>query len=123
MRLLLDMNLTPEWVDVLTEAGYDTVHWRSVGDPRAPDETIWDYAIEHELVIVTHDLDFGERLALTNAVAPSVVQLRSRGTFPMDAANALTRSLSRCELELESGALLVVDVAKERLRLLPLDAR
>jgi len=27
MKLLVDMNLSPEWVGVLKEAGWETVHW------------------------------------------------------------------------------------------------
>jgi predicted nuclease of predicted toxin-antitoxin system len=31
MRLLIDMNLTPRWVHFLRHAGYEAVHWSSVG--------------------------------------------------------------------------------------------
>ncbi|UHD17820.1 DUF5615 family PIN-like protein [Thiocapsa bogorovii] len=37
LRLVIDVNLSPEWVPVLTEAGFETVHWTQVGDPSAPD--------------------------------------------------------------------------------------
>lgn len=37
LRLVNDVNLSPEWVAVLTEAGFATVHWTQVGDPSAPD--------------------------------------------------------------------------------------
>jgi predicted nuclease of predicted toxin-antitoxin system len=27
MKLLLDMNLSPRWVNVLTDNGYEALHW------------------------------------------------------------------------------------------------
>lgn len=33
MKLLLDMNLSPLWVEALEEQGYEAVHWSRVGAP------------------------------------------------------------------------------------------
>ncbi len=30
MKLLIDMNLSPRWVDVLVNAGFDAAHWASL---------------------------------------------------------------------------------------------
>lgn len=35
MKLLIDMNLSPLWVDTLTRHGWEAVHWSTVGDPHA----------------------------------------------------------------------------------------
>jgi predicted nuclease of predicted toxin-antitoxin system len=64
MKLLVDMNLSPEWVAVLKEAGWETEHWSKVGDPRAADSEIMAWATKHGHVVFTHDLDFGSLLAL-----------------------------------------------------------
>jgi predicted nuclease of predicted toxin-antitoxin system len=40
MKIVLDMNLSPDWVPVLGNAGYDAVHWSTVGDPGASDRVI-----------------------------------------------------------------------------------
>lgn len=40
MKILIDMNLSPAWVDVLNQAGHEAIHWSNVGDPRAPDAQI-----------------------------------------------------------------------------------
>ena len=37
MKLLLDMNLSPKWCDVLRGHGWETVHWSTVGAPTAAD--------------------------------------------------------------------------------------
>jgi predicted nuclease of predicted toxin-antitoxin system len=31
MKLLVDMNLSPQWIRVLTDAGVDAAHWSSLG--------------------------------------------------------------------------------------------
>jgi len=33
MKLLLDMNLSPRWIQTLEDQGWEAVHWTSVGDP------------------------------------------------------------------------------------------
>jgi predicted nuclease of predicted toxin-antitoxin system len=40
MKLLLDMNLSPAWVPVLQQEGWQTSHWASVGPINAPDTEI-----------------------------------------------------------------------------------
>lgn len=40
MRFLIDMNLSPDWIEVLTEEGWEAVHWSTVGAYRATDESM-----------------------------------------------------------------------------------
>jgi predicted nuclease of predicted toxin-antitoxin system len=40
MRFLLDMNLSPDWVDEFKRRGISAIHWSQVGDIRASDTTI-----------------------------------------------------------------------------------
>ena len=40
LRLLVDMNLSPEWLSTLREAGHQALHWSEVADPRAPDSEL-----------------------------------------------------------------------------------
>ena len=44
MKLLIDMNLSPRWVGVLREAGFDAVHWSTLGRSNALDTEIMDFA-------------------------------------------------------------------------------
>ncbi|WP_201219744.1 DUF5615 family PIN-like protein [Halochromatium roseum] len=37
LRLVIDVNLSPEWVPILSEAGFEAVHWTEIGDPSASD--------------------------------------------------------------------------------------
>lgn len=77
MRFLIDMNLSPEWVDFFRKENLEAVHWSQIGDPRASDTEIFNYAKANDFVVFTHDLDFGAILASTNANAPSVIQART----------------------------------------------
>lgn len=65
MKVLVDVNLSPGWTDVLAAHGIEAVHWTSVGAPRASDAELMGYARDHGYVVFTHDLDFGTLLALT----------------------------------------------------------
>ena len=40
VRILIDMNLSPTWVDVFTSANWSAVHWSTVGNPNATDQEI-----------------------------------------------------------------------------------
>ena len=53
MKLLLDMNLTPDWVGFLREQGFEAVHWSTVGDPRAIDASIMEWARRGGYVVFT----------------------------------------------------------------------
>jgi predicted nuclease of predicted toxin-antitoxin system len=122
MKLLLDMNLSPRWCDILRRHGLSCTHWREVGDLHATDATVMQWADEHGCVVVTHDLDFGALLAATQALAPSVIQIRTQDIMPSVMEGLLVGVLRRYERELEAGALIVVDTTKARVRILPLSS-
>ena len=44
MRLLLDANVSPQSVELLGDAGYESAHVRDVGLLHADDEPILDFA-------------------------------------------------------------------------------
>ncbi len=43
----------------------EAVHWSEIGKMNAPDKQILQYAKAHNFVIFTHDLDFGNILAVS----------------------------------------------------------
>ena len=120
MKLLVDMNLSPEWVPVLTQAGWETVHWSGIGNPRAADSEIMAWATQNGHVVITHDLDFGTMLALTQAEGPSVIQVRTQDATPLAIGKLVISALHQFQTELETGALIVLDEASVRARILPL---
>jgi len=121
MKILIDMNLSPDWVDVLIGNGFEALHWSTIGDPRAEDSVLMDWARTNGYVVFTHDLDFGTLLALTRAESPSVIQVRTQDVTPTHLAGMIIAALRNYESLLESGALIVLDEAKSRVRILPLE--
>ena len=120
MKLLADMNLSPDWVAVLERAGWETLHWSTIGNPRAADSEIMAWAKQNGRVVFTHDLDFGTLLALTQAEGPSVIQVRTQDVTPAAIGKLVVGALRQFQPELEKGALIVLDEANVRARILPL---
>jgi predicted nuclease of predicted toxin-antitoxin system len=120
IKLLIDMNLSPDWVEIFTRKGWTAIHWSTVGGPQAEDSVIMEWARFHGYVIITHDLDFGTILALTYADGPSVIQVRTQDVFPTHLEKILFAALERYEALLESGVLIIVDEKNMRARILPI---
>ncbi|MCX6902562.1 MAG: DUF5615 family PIN-like protein, partial [Verrucomicrobia bacterium] len=40
----MDMNLSPEWLKMLEQAGWQASHWSNVGSPTAPDTDLLAWA-------------------------------------------------------------------------------
>jgi len=122
MKILVDMNLSPDWVPVLKDAGLEAVHWSEVGDPSASDQIVMGHAAAHGYVVFTHDLDFGAILAATHAAAPSVLQIRTQDVDPASLAKTVISVLRQCQKYFESGALISLDESTHRIRVLPIRA-
>lgn len=121
MKLVIDMNLSPDWVPLLQGHGFESIHWSSVGAPNADDTAIVQWARENHAVIFTHDLDFGIALALTRAGSPSVIQARTQDVSPAHLGATVISVLHRHREVIASGALITIDEAKSRVRILPLE--
>lgn len=119
-KLLLDMNRSPEWAPTLENHGWRAVHWSDVGDPGAPDTEVMDWARANQCVVFTHDLDFGAMLALTHADGPSVLQVRAENILPNLLQDSVIAALNQHQTDLSSGALVVVDQSRSRVRVLPI---
>jgi len=120
MRIVVDMSLSPTWRETFEQNGFEATHWSEVGNPRAKDREILAWAREHRFIVFTHDLDFGHLLALTHAAGPSVIQVRSEDVLPESIGPVVLRALRQHRSLLESGALVVIEPADFRVRILPI---
>ena len=120
MKIVIDMNLSPNWVALLTEAGHEAVHWSDVGSANAPDREIMSWAQSKGFVVFTHDLDFGTILAATNAESPSVFQVRTQDVSPQHMGALVVSALVQFEERLNKGALVSLDEKRARARILPI---
>jgi len=119
MKILIDMNLSPLWREFLKTNGVEAIHWIDVGDPRAKDSTIMQWAKANDYAVFTHDLDFGAILAVTNASRPSVIQVRTHGILPSQIGNLVVTALKTHTAAIDAGALIVIDESRMRVRILP----
>ena len=120
MKLLVDMNLSPRWVKTLLEAGIEAEHWSNLGPANVSDAEIMAFARSNGYVVLTHDLEFSAILAAARDAKPSVVQIRSDNVRPETVGAVLIEAVRQMAPQLEAGALLTIDPARARLRILPL---
>ena len=83
---------------LLRAAGHEAVLWSEVGDPRAPDSALMQWATANGYAVFTHDLDFGTMLALSGTNGPFVVQVRCLNGLP-EAIGHLVLSLDSPEAQ------------------------
>jgi len=120
MRLLVDMNLPPKFADMLTDKGVEAVHWYNIGAPDAKDSEILTYAINHDFIVISCDLDFSTILSSTRGEKPSVVQVRTQDYLSEETASLIVNTVKNNKNALEEGAVLTINAKKGRLRMLPL---
>ncbi len=58
MRFLLDQNVSPQTLLFLKSLGIDVLDVRGVGLKGKDDDLIYEYALQHKLVIITYDHEF-----------------------------------------------------------------
>jgi predicted nuclease of predicted toxin-antitoxin system len=84
------------------------------------DEVIMQWALNNNYIVFTNDLDFGSLLAVTQAQFPSVIQVRAQDLLPQNLEKIVMNALKQFELELESGALVTIDISRSKVRILPI---
>lgn len=105
---------------VLQSMGHEAIHAFALGKAFAPDEELVRYAQEHQMILVTTDLDFGAILALRGSVIPTVILFRLTYATPdkiFDHLRFLLNQLSPNEL---TQAIILVEDTRIRVRKLPI---
>ena len=121
MRFLLDENQSPRIADLLVEAGHDAIHVRDLDLRTSPDADVLAAAREGGRVIVAADTDFGELLAASSAGTPSVLLMRRQaGRRAHEIAALILANLEAVGEDLQSGAVVVFDDDRIRIRSLPI---
>ena len=120
MKFLADMGVSMTVIRTLRQNGYDAVHLREEGLQRLADAEIVLKARLEERIVLTFDLDFGDILAASADVLPSVIIFRLQNTMPSFVASRLLEVLSECGQDLTTGAILTVQDNRYRLRRLPI---
>lgn len=120
MKFLADMGISPAIVRRLREQGYNAIHLHEQGLIRLSDADILKKAQNESRVLLTHDLDFGELLALSGEGLPSIIIFRLSDMRPQNVWLHLEAILAQHSQTIEQGALLSVRDRKVRVRTLPI---
>ena len=123
MRILIDMNLPPRWVDFFTDHGLNAIHWSTIGPLNAPDSEVLEWAREHNHVVFTHDLDFSVLLSLTREAGPSVIQVRTQDVTPEAIGSPVLAAVRDHQEALNQGAIVTIQLHASRVRVLPIRKR
>ncbi len=120
MKFLADMGVSPLTVQALRQQGYNAVHLNEQGLDRLADSEILEKARQEDRIVLTFDLDFGDLLAVSADVAPSVVIFRLKNTVPAFVSARLLLVISECGEDLANGAIVTVENNRYRVRKLPI---
>lgn len=100
---------------MLRDAFPDSVHVVDVELDVATDREIWEYAGEHDLIVVSKDSDF-RQLAFLHGPPPKVVWLRVGNASTAQIATALLDQVERIAVFVDDDeeAMLVIPAPTER---------
>lgn len=119
MKYLADMGISMKTVSWLRSLNHDAVHLREQGLQRLPDDKILDKVFAEDRVILTMDMDFGQLLALSSAVWPSVILFRLDDQDFTVVNTRLEEVMAYYPGELSAGSILSVGEYTVRVRSLP----
>ncbi|MGH3502475.1 MAG: DUF5615 family PIN-like protein, partial [Nocardioidaceae bacterium] len=112
---------SPLLAEHLTKAHHDAMHLRKYGLQDAPDPEVMERARREDRVLVSADTDFGMLLAHQRATTPSVILLRvGSGRRATQIAELLLANLDTVRDDLETGAIVVLNDERIRVRPLPM---
>lgn len=120
MDVLADMGVSQRTVQWLAASGHNVAHVRDQGMQTARDSEIIGEARREGRVVITFDLDFGDIMAASGDNLPSVIILRLENETPAHVNARLAQVLEQVAVPLQNGAIVIVEDARHRVRLLPI---
>jgi len=120
VKFLLNENMPPSLTGILRKSGHDAVHVREVNLKGKVDETVFNYAGEKDMIIITHDLDYSRIHAYSGKSKPSVILFRIEPLTLHRMADILQLYLKDLEKDLTQGAFVVIEEGQIRIRKLPI---
>jgi predicted nuclease of predicted toxin-antitoxin system len=92
-------------------------------DKSSKDIKILKYAREHNMVIITQDLDFSMLLAVGGYSKPSLINIRIENPEPESVTDCIVKTVSRVEQDLKKGIVVTIDETSVRYRNLPIEIK
>ena len=82
MKFLADMGISQSSVNWLRQNGYNAIHLREEELHKISDTAIIEKAKRENRIILTCDLDFGDLMAASRGICPSVIVFRLENERP-----------------------------------------
>jgi predicted nuclease of predicted toxin-antitoxin system len=120
LRLLANMNISPDTVNALQKKGLDIVRVSEILPAISSDAEILDLARRENRIVVTQDLDFSALLALGGFNRPSLITIRMTVADPEAVTQKLLELLPEIQDMLAKGCAVSVDDHSFRIRWLPI---
>lgn len=114
------MGIAQSTVKWLLEQGHAASHVRDLHMHQASDEEIIAKAKQEGSIVLTCDLDFGDIMAVTGDKSPGIIIFRLENSKPDNINKRLKQVLQESSASLHKGALIIVEDARHRVRLLPI---
>ena len=121
MKFLANMGISPITVAYLRAEGHAATHLHEAGLDTLPDPQILEMARTEGSILLTSDLDFGDLLAASGEVLPTVIVFRLRSMVPDNVNRHLAMLLAQHVAGLEQGAIVSVAEGHIRVRRLPIE--
>jgi predicted nuclease of predicted toxin-antitoxin system len=115
------MGISPRCIVFLRGLGFEAFHLHELNLDRLPDAEIVKKAEHEGYIILTHDLDFGELLAISGANVPSTVIFRLQDMRPNNVNQYLKILITEHCSALDEGAIFAVSEGRIRIRKLPIE--
>ena len=103
MKLLVDNQLPVALARFLTANGFESAHVQDIAMDAVEDQTIWKYALENNLIIVTKDEDFQAFANRQRKIPPQVVWVRLGNCRKVELLEVFSKILPELRDVLASG--------------------
>lgn len=121
MKILIDMNIPPEWVNFLLSQQIESDHITEFLPGTAKDEDILHFAYDNEYAIFTCDMDFPRMMAESGEKLPSIILSRYNDLNIEDHGIYISQKIIAYSSDIENGVILTFKKDKFRIRNLPIE--
>ena len=117
MRFLIDQDVYQLTIEFIKDLGHEVIPVKDVGLATAADEKILAYALNHKLILVTRDNDYGALVFLMHKKHYGVIFLKIEPRYVNIVHDELKRVLRKYSKEKFVNSLIIVEVARHRIRM------
>ena len=117
MRFLIDQDVYQFTIEFVKDLGHEVIPVKDVGLATASDEKILAYALNHKLILVTRDNDYGALVFLTHKKHHGVIFLKIEPRYVGIVHDELKRVLRKYSKEKFINSFIAVEPGRHRIRM------